>query len=172
MNRTLSQSNMQTLKQTLTHLLRGFLSRSKLRSKLRLKLHLLPPTRLQKLGLPLLASMSIAACGSTPITAYLHPYRPDVQQGNIVTRDMVEQLRPGMTRDQVRFLLGTPMLNDIFHAERWDYTYFLRRGNGEEQVRRLSVVFSEGKLARFESDPMPTEPLADTLILGRTRASR
>lgn len=98
----------------------------------------------------------------------LRPYRPDVQQGNIVTKDMVDQLRPGMTRDQVRFLLGTPMLADIFHQDRWDYPYALLRGkSGERQVRKLYVVFADGKLQRYASDPMPTEPLADSLILGR-----
>jgi len=97
----------------------------------------------------------------------MRPYRPDVQQGNVITKDMVEQLRPGMTRDQVRFLLGTPMLMDIFHQDRWDYPYYLRRRTGEVQIRKLSVVFEDGKLARFESDAMPTEPLADILILGQ-----
>jgi len=97
----------------------------------------------------------------------LRPYHPDVQQGNVVTKDMVDQLRPGMTRDQVRFLLGTPMLTDIFHQDRWDYPYYLRRRNGETQIRKLAVIFEDGKLARFESDAMPAEPLADSLILGR-----
>jgi outer membrane protein assembly factor BamE len=98
----------------------------------------------------------------------LRPYRPDVQQGNIVTKDMVEQLRVGMTRDQVRFLLGTPMLSDIFHQDRWDYPYvLLRRKAGETQIRKLFVVFEDGKMTRYESDAMPTEPLADSLILGQ-----
>lgn len=97
----------------------------------------------------------------------LRPYRPDVQQGNIITKDMVDQLRTGMTRDQVRFLLGTPMLQDVFHRERWDYPYaLLHRTTGETQIRKLYVVFEDGKLAHFASDPMPTEPLADILILG------
>jgi outer membrane protein assembly factor BamE len=99
----------------------------------------------------------------------LRPYRPNVQQGNIVTKDMVEQLHPGMTREQVRFLLGTPMLTDVFHANRWDYTYMLRPRVGDTQIRKLYIVFNEGKLARFESDAMPTEPLADTLIIAPER---
>lgn len=99
----------------------------------------------------------------------LRPYRPNVQQGNIVTKDMVEQLRTGMTREQVRFLLGTPMLTDAFHANRWDYPYMLRPQRGDIQIRKLFLVFEEGKLARFESDTMPTEPLADTLIIAPER---
>ncbi len=114
---------------------------------------------------------TLGACSSSYVPNVLRPYRPDVQQGNIVTKDMVEQLRPGMTRDQVRFLLGTPMLTDIFHQDRWDYTYYLRRKSGETQIRKLSVVFADGKLDRFNSDAMPAEPLADNLILG-SRPSR
>jgi len=116
-----------------------------------------------------LAAVALAAgaCSSSWMPSVLRPYRPDVQQGNVVTKDMVDQLRPGMTRDQVRFLLGTPMLTDIFHQDRWDYPYFLRRRSGETQIRKLAVFFEEGKLARFDSDTMPAEPLADILILGQ-----
>jgi len=113
------------------------------------------------------AALATCACSSSWVPNLLRPYRPDVQQGNVVTKDMVDQLRPGMTRDQVRFLLGTPMLTDIFHQDRWDYPYYLRRRTGETQIRKLAVFFEEGKLARFDSDAMPAEPLADTLILGQ-----
>jgi len=59
------------------------------------------------------------------------------------------------------------MLTDLFHQDRWDYPYYLRRRTGEVQIRKLSVVFADGKLASFASDPMPAEPLADSLILGQ-----
>jgi len=114
--------------------------------------------------------MVLGACSASYVPNLLRPYRPDVQQGNIVTRDMVDQLRPGMSRDQVRFLLGTPMLTDIFHQDRWDYTYYLRRKSGETQIRKLSIVFADGKLDRYNSDAMPAEPLADSLILGQKAA--
>jgi len=114
-----------------------------------------------------LLALAGSACSTSYLPGFLRPYRPDVQQGNIITKDMVEQLRPGMTRDQVRFLLGTPMLTDVFHQERWDYPYYLRRKNGETQIRKLSIVFAEGKLNHYDSDPMPAEPLADSLILGQ-----
>ncbi|HEU0202459.1 MAG TPA: outer membrane protein assembly factor BamE [Burkholderiaceae bacterium] len=112
----------------------------------------------------------LVACESmrawTP--ASLQPYRPDVQQGNVVTQEMAEQLRPGMTRDQVRFLLGTPLLVSVFHRDRWDYVYYLQRGKGDEkQQRRLTVFFKDERLERFVSDEMPPERLADNLILGR-----
>lgn len=85
------------------------------------------------------------------------PYRVQVVQGNFVSREQVELLKPGMTRAQVRDLLGTPLLTSIFHAERWDYVFTLRRQGVESQVRRLAVFFKGDELERFEGDPMPTE---------------
>jgi outer membrane protein assembly factor BamE len=102
------------------------------------------------LSLPVLLS---AGCSSTPeITSRLSPYRIDVRQGNYVTQDMVAKLKPGMTRDQVRFALGTPLVADMFHADRWDYVYRFQPGRGEVQLRRLVVYFEEGKLVRVGGD--------------------
>jgi outer membrane protein assembly factor BamE len=112
----------------------------------------------------------LAGCESVRerLPAFMQPYRPDVQQGNVVTREMVDGLSPGMSRDQVRFLLGTPALVSVFHQDRWDYVYLLKRGTGTEvQSRRLTVYFKDGRLERFVSDDMPPEALADNLILGR-----
>jgi outer membrane protein assembly factor BamE len=115
--------------------------------------------------LPLLVGCESVRQWTPPI---LQPYRPDVQQGNVVTKEMVDQLAAGMTRDQVRFLMGTPALVSVFHQDRWDYVYLLKRGKGsEEQSRRLTVYFRENRVERFESDTMPPEALADNLILGR-----
>jgi outer membrane protein assembly factor BamE len=101
----------------------------------------------------LLPSLLLAACSSTPdITSRLSPYRIDVRQGNYVTQDMVAKLKPGMTRDQVRFALGTPLVADMFHSDRWDYVYRFQPGRGEAQLRRLVVFFDEGKLARVGGD--------------------
>ncbi|HEX8962951.1 MAG TPA: outer membrane protein assembly factor BamE [Rhodocyclaceae bacterium] len=86
------------------------------------------------------------------ISPWLHPYRIDVRQGNLVTQDMVAQLKPGLTKDQVRYVLGTPMLTDLFHADRWDYVYRLQKGDGEVQQRRLAVFFQDGKLVRLGGD--------------------
>src|SRR5437773_759383 len=105
-------------------------------------------------------AIALTACGSMRSWAptFIQPYRPDVQQGNVVTKEMVEQLRESMTRDQVRFLLGTPLLTSIFHADRWDYIYYLQRGKGvERQQRRLVVYFKNDRLASFQSDEMPEE---------------
>ncbi len=79
---------------------------------------------------------------------------------------MVEQLRQGMAREQVRFLLGTPLLTSEFHKDRWDYAYYLNPRKGEVQNRRLTVYFKDNKLDSFRSDEMPQEQMADVLILG------
>ncbi|MEP6608989.1 MAG: outer membrane protein assembly factor BamE [Burkholderiaceae bacterium] len=97
---------------------------------------------------------------------FLGPYRPDVHQGNIITKEMVEQLRLGMTREQVRFMLGTPLLTSEFHKDRWDYAYYLNPRKGEVQNRRLTVYFKDNKLESFKSDEMPQEIMANVLILG------
>jgi outer membrane protein assembly factor BamE len=95
----------------------------------------------------------LAACSNTPqITNYLSPYRIDVRQGNFVTQEMVAQLKPGLTRDQVRFILGSPLVADMFHVDRWDYVYRLRPGQGEVQQRTLTVFFQDNKLTRVAGD--------------------
>jgi len=91
----------------------------------------------------------LAACSNTPqITNYLSPYRIDVRQGNFVTQEMVAQLKPGLTREQVRFILGSPLVADMFHVDRWDYVYRFQPGKGEAQQRRLVVFFQDNKLTR------------------------
>ena len=64
-----------------------------------------------------------------------------VQQGNVITQDMIDQLKPGMTRSQVRFLLGTPVVEDPFHHDRWDYIYYFRKGRGKRADRRWLIVY-------------------------------
>jgi outer membrane protein assembly factor BamE len=97
---------------------------------------------------------------------FLGPYRPDVHQGNIITKEMVDQLRIGMTREQVRFMLGTPLMTSEFRKDRVDYIYYLNPLKGPVQNRRLTLFFADNKLERFTSDPMPPDAEADALILG------
>ena len=94
------------------------------------------------------ASILLAACSYKP--TFINEYKIDVQQGNVLTQEMVAQLKPGQTRDQVRFLLGSPMITDIFHQDRWDYVYYYRKGKtGEVESRQFQVFFNrEGKLER------------------------
>ena len=95
----------------------------------------------------------LAACSNTPqITDYLTPYRIDVRQGNFVTQEMVAQLKPGQSREQVRFILGSPLVADMFHVDRWDYVYRFRPGHGEVQQRSLAVFFQDNKLTRVRGD--------------------
>jgi len=96
--------------------------------------------------LPLAFAWTLSGCG------ILAPYRIDIQQGNFVSQDMVAQLKPGMTKEQVRFVLGTPLVTDIFHAERWDYVYTLERRGAPRQQRHLAVYFLDGKLARLDGE--------------------
>lgn len=115
------------------------------------------------------ATLMVAGCGSVTdyLPRFLSPYRPDVQQGNVITSDMVDQLRTGMTRDQVKFMLGTPLLTDGFHPDRWDYLYYLNPRAGAPQRRNLVIYFKDNRLDHFTSDPMPPESMADNLILGK-----
>ena len=85
------------------------------------------------------------------------PYRPVIQQGNFISEEMLAQLKKDMTRDQVRFILGTPLLTDIFHGERWDYPFRLAKGNGEVTTSRVVVFFKDNKVERFEGGNLPTE---------------
>jgi len=85
------------------------------------------------------------------------PYRPDIQQGNFVSQEMLNQLKVGQTREQVRFLLGTPLLMDMFHADRWDYPFYFARGNGELTTSRVTVYFKNDVVERFDGGNLPTE---------------
>ena len=82
-------------------------------------------------------------------------HKIDVQQGNAVEVDKVEQLSIGMTKEQVRFLLGSPMLTDVFHPERWDYVYFLTPGYGEQERRHVSIIFNGDKVTEIVKSGIP-----------------
>lgn len=80
-------------------------------------------------------------------------YRVDVQQGNLLDDKDVDAVQPGMTRSQVRFLLGTPMVEDLFHHDRWDYVYYLRRGRSKREEKRwLIVTFADDKVTELRKD--------------------
>lgn len=82
-------------------------------------------------------------------------YRIPIQQGNVLTQERVNQLQPGMAKGQVRHLMGTPMLVDPFHQDRWDYIYTHRPPRGETERRHISLYFESGQLARIEGDMRP-----------------
>jgi len=88
-------------------------------------------------------------------------HRPDIQQGNIVTQEMVNQLRPGMARRQVKYIMGTPILVDVFHQDRWDYVYSMKEGSDPRTQERISLHFSDNKLTRIEGDYRPQPASAE-----------
>lgn len=94
------------------------------------------------------------------------PYRVDIPQGNFVTEEMLSQLKEGMTRDQVKFVLGTPLIADIFHADRWDYMFRMLKRSDEVLTSRVTVFFKDGKMHRFEGGNLPSEVDYLTLIAG------
>ena len=124
----------------------------------------------------LVACAALIGCSSTrdPLTGktsesklnpanWITPYRVDVIQGNFVSKEQVEQLRAGMIRDQVKAILGTPLLASLFHADRWDYVFTLRRQGVPFQSFRYTVYFKGDQLERFGGDAMPSE----TEFIGR-----
>lgn len=111
-----------------------------------------------------LLAIALAGCGSTK---WGFPYRPDVQQGNWITSEQVAQLQVGMTREQVRFILGTPTLQDIFHANRWDYPYMNKPGYGDQTERRFTAWFENDQLARWEGDQQPNRQPFEAADTGR-----
>ena len=97
-----------------------------------------------------IASLGLGGCSSVI-------YKPEVVQGNFVSREQVQALRAGMPRQAVRDVLGTPLVTSLFHADRWDYAFTIRRQGAEPQERRFSVFFKNGQLDRIEGDVLPTE---------------
>jgi outer membrane protein assembly factor BamE len=98
------------------------------------------------------AAAGLPGCGYIPRIPGITPYKMDIQQGNFVSQEMVSQLKPGMSKEQVRLTLGTPLLTDIFHADRWDYVYWREDEAGKREQRKLAVFFDDGKLARVDGD--------------------
>jgi outer membrane protein assembly factor BamE len=105
--------------------------------------------------LALVAALA-AGCSWVPRIPGITPYRMEIQQGNFVSQEMVSQLKPGMTKEQVRFILGTPMVTDIFHSDRWDYVYWRETSSGVREQRKLTVLFEKGELARLDGDVVPS----------------
>ena len=105
--------------------------------------------QLMRLSFPLLLALGLGACG---FVGFPGVYKIDVEQGNIVTPEMVAQLKPNMSRRQVRFILGTPLLEDPFDQSRWDYPYVKRNGQTVLTESRLAVFFDGDNLMKFETD--------------------
>lgn len=114
------------------------------------------------LGLVACAAALLAGCSSfnsasERLASAVTPYKVQVVQGNFVSREQVEALKPGMGSQQVRDILGTPLLASAFHADRWEYVFTLRRNGVQEQSYRLTVHFKDERVERLEGDTLPTE---------------
>lgn len=106
--------------------------------------------------LVILLALLCAACASnTASLPSIRPYHMDIQQGNVVTPKMIMQLKPGMTKSQVRFVMGTPLLTDSFHADRWDYFYSLKKDGYLIEQRRVILEFEKDALKRVRGDVIP-----------------
>ncbi len=119
-----------------------------------------PSLRLLALAAFVTGTLGLAGCSSIddqgPLR-WLAPYRMEVVQGNVVTSEMLAQVRQGQTREQVRMLLGSPLLTDLFHADRWDYVFTIRRQGAPSQQRRLTVFFNADRVQRFQAADLPDE---------------
>lgn len=100
-------------------------------------------------------AIALHAC-SIPSLQFPGVYKISIPQGNIITQDMVDQLRPGMTKRQVIFVMGTPLIRDPFHQNRWDYVYSFQPGGGIRGQERISVLFEDDLLVSFNGDFSPT----------------
>jgi outer membrane protein assembly factor BamE len=115
-----------------------------------------------RFALAVLACATVSGCGSfdsvsNRLVGSIAPYRVEVVQGNFVSKEQVEAIKPGMSRQQVRDILGTPLVTSIFHADRWDYVFTLKRQGVPPQERKLAVFFKGNVLDHFDGDEMPSE---------------
>lgn len=105
----------------------------------------------------LLGLMSLLlACNNVGSMDFPGVYKIAIPQGNIITQEMIDQLRPGMTKRQVIFVMGTPLVRDPFHQDRWDYVYNFQPGGGVRGQERVTVFFENDALINFTGDFVPT----------------
>ena len=118
-----------------------------------------PPARAGSLALAVVFAALLGGCANwreyVPDWQRLGVYKLDINQGNYITQDMVDKLKEGQTRQQVRLILGTPLLASAFRDNRWDYVYEYTRLGRKVEHRRFTVYFADDKLARWEGDELP-----------------
>ena len=104
-----------------------------------------------------LGALALSACKNVGSMDFPGVYKIGIPQGNIITQDMVDQLRPGMTKRQVIFVMGTPLVRDPYHQDRWDYIYSYQPGGGVRGQERISVFFQNDLLVSFSGDFVPSD---------------
>ena len=107
-------------------------------------------------ALTLVALVLLSGCG-VPRIPGITPYRMEIQQGNFLSQEAIIKLKPGMSREEVKLILGTPLLTDIFHGDRWDYVFSRETPDGRKEGRRIAVFFADGKLTRVDDGTSPPE---------------
>lgn len=123
-------------------------------------------TKLLLSSLTLVGLFALAGCSFPGV------YKVDIQQGNVVTQDMIDQLRPGMSRTQVRFIMGNPLITDTFHANRWDYLYSIQPGGNARQQERVSLEFNEAdQLVGLAGDFKPGVSRDEAILGSEQRAT-
>lgn len=108
----------------------------------------------RRIGALFVAAALVAALSATQTSCRL--YRITVQQGNVITQDMVDGLKPGMTREQVAYVMGEPVVRNPFNDDQWDYVYTLEVPGRTEQQRKLSLFFNDGVLSHLTGDLKPS----------------
>jgi len=114
---------------------------------------------LGKKSLLMVIAFALSACGGLGgLGALEFPgvYKIGIPQGNIITQEMIDQLRPGMTKRQVIFVMGTPLVRDPYHQDRWDYVYNYQPGGGIRGQEKVTIFFVDDGLVRFTGDFAPT----------------
>lgn len=113
------------------------------------------------LAYALIATGALGGCtslqSSDNFLGVITPYRVEIVQGNVVTKEQLALLKPGMSRLQVRDVLGSPLLTDIFHADRWDYVFTIKRQGTEPQKRTVTVWFDGERMKSVDAPELPTE---------------
>jgi outer membrane protein assembly factor BamE len=106
---------------------------------------------------PLLALLLVGGCSSTDRSrsGFLEPYKFAIPQGNYLNQQMLDQVREGMSREQVRLTIGSPLLTDIFHPNRWDYVFRFQYPNGDAELRKVTIEFKEDRVAGIRADDLP-----------------
>jgi len=127
-----------------------------------LRLTLLPMISRLLRNTLVLGTVFLGAC-SVPDLQFPGVYKIPIQQGNIITQDMIDQLQPGMTRRQVIFVMGTPMVRDPFHQDRWDYVYNYQPGGGTRGQEMVTIYFEDDVLTQITGDFKPGQQEAASL---------
>ena len=121
-------------------------------------------SRFLPLSASLLAAFALGGCSSfnepaslKGFIAFVAPYKPDVVQGNVVTTEQITLVKPGMSRAQVKEVLGSPLITDPFHGDRWDYVFTLRRQGFDDQQRSFVVLFEKDQVLKIDAPVLPSE---------------